>query len=550
MNKGKLEFKIGSPLKNIIGKDLITDDFIAVFELVKNSYDAHAKNVIITFEDDRIIIADNGKGMSLEDLKNKWLFVAYSAKEDGTEDIEFDKRKESYRDLIVERRRHYAGAKGIGRFSCDRLGKKLEITTKKIGEHEATRLDVDWFKFEENSKTEFQNIELDYETITQLKNIFPCGSKHGTILRIDKTNYWSRTEILNLKYSLEKLINPFSETDEFTIEIESPRELKMDIEGRYKKNPPGYKEADLIGKPYLDRDKVNGIVKNSILDVLELKTTQISINVEGDKITTELKDRGSDIYSIVEENKNYPLIDNLKMDLYFLNTSAKNNFTRKMGVPVVNFGSVFLFKNGFRVQPYGEPGDDSWGLDYRAQQGYGRFLSTRDLFGRVDIITDKESQFKEVTSRADGLVETNGSRQLENAFKERALKRLERYVVGVLWGEGFRRRNYFSSDKQAEVIRKELQEADKHSDTIDIPKANLGSKIDFIQLIKSLASDKEIKIKSYNKEFVTLVNEQIDEHQYKFISDLEKIAEKTNDADLKNDILKTEEQYLIVLKEK
>ncbi len=64
-----LEFKVGSYLKNIIGKDLITDDYIAVFELVKNSYDAHAKNVEITFEDDKIIIADDGKGMSLDDLK-------------------------------------------------------------------------------------------------------------------------------------------------------------------------------------------------------------------------------------------------------------------------------------------------------------------------------------------------------------------------------------------------------------------------------------------------------------------------------------------------
>ena len=46
----ELYFSIKSGLKDIIGKDLITDDNIAVFELVKNSYDAHANNVIITFE--------------------------------------------------------------------------------------------------------------------------------------------------------------------------------------------------------------------------------------------------------------------------------------------------------------------------------------------------------------------------------------------------------------------------------------------------------------------------------------------------------------------
>jgi DNA mismatch repair ATPase MutL len=78
-----LQFKISSALKNIIGRDLITDDFIAVFELVKNSYDAHATKVEVIFENiytnrGKIIIKDNGKGMGYQDLLDKWLFVARS----------------------------------------------------------------------------------------------------------------------------------------------------------------------------------------------------------------------------------------------------------------------------------------------------------------------------------------------------------------------------------------------------------------------------------------------------------------------------------------
>jgi HSP90 family molecular chaperone len=121
MQKTPLQFKISSALKNIIGSDLISDDFIAVFELVKNSYDAHATKVEITFENiysnnGKIIIKDNGKGMNYDDLINKWLFVAYSAKKEGTEEDSYN-----YRDNI-KIKRAYAGAKGIGRFSCDRLG--------------------------------------------------------------------------------------------------------------------------------------------------------------------------------------------------------------------------------------------------------------------------------------------------------------------------------------------------------------------------------------------------------------------------------------------
>ena len=108
--KDNLKFRVSAELKNILGRDLITSPDIAILELVKNSYDAHASKVEITFDEDYLEIADNGKGMSKNDLINKWLFVAYSAKSDGTEDI-------SYRSKF---KRHYAGAKGIGRLSCDR----------------------------------------------------------------------------------------------------------------------------------------------------------------------------------------------------------------------------------------------------------------------------------------------------------------------------------------------------------------------------------------------------------------------------------------------
>lgn len=77
----ELQFKISSALKDLVGKDLITSDNVAIFELVKNSYDAYASKVDITFADDKIIIADNGKGMSFDEIKNKWLFLGFSEKD-------------------------------------------------------------------------------------------------------------------------------------------------------------------------------------------------------------------------------------------------------------------------------------------------------------------------------------------------------------------------------------------------------------------------------------------------------------------------------------
>lgn len=83
-------FVVDSGLKNIIGQELITNDFVAIYELVKNALDAHATKVDLVIEDDLLIIADNGKGMLVNDevdeIKSKWLRVAYSAKKQGIED--------------------------------------------------------------------------------------------------------------------------------------------------------------------------------------------------------------------------------------------------------------------------------------------------------------------------------------------------------------------------------------------------------------------------------------------------------------------------------
>lgn len=518
----ELEFKVSSGLKNIIGRDLITDDFIAVFELVKNSYDANAKDVVIEFQDDKIVISDNGDGMSIDDLKNKWLFVAYSAKKQET--------GKNFRDKI-QKRRHFAGAKGIGRFSADRLGEDLKMITKTIESNFAEQVIVNWRNFNDQTKL-FESVKVPHKRLDKSDYLFPNNSPCGTILEISGIHGWDRAKIINLKHSLEKLINPFSDSTDFSIRIVSYGEIERD------KNEK------------IERFKVNGLVKNAVLDILKIKTTQISVDITLDEIETTLTDRGTLIYKISEKNKEFDLIDDLKIDLYYLNTSAKNNFTRNMGIEPINFGSVFLFKNGFRVQPYGQTGDDSWGLDYRAQQGYARFLGTRNLFGRVEITTDDADEFKEVSSRDGGLVKTLGYYQLMNVFEEKGLKRLERYVVGVLWGEGFKRRNYFGQEKVAESYRRDLLKNDQESEDISVASSNLGSKVDFIQLIKSLSSDNEIKIIDFNKELVNLINEKLDDVQTKFISDLERIAEKLDNPELKNILNLTEKRYTQILKEK
>lgn len=511
----QLQFKVSSALKDLVGKDLIVNDNVAIFELVKNAYDAYATKVEIEFLEDKITISDNGKGMTLEDLRDKWLFVGFSAKKDGTEDG--DKQK-SYRDTI---KRHYAGAKGIGRFSCDRLGKDLILRTRSNASGILETIHVDWTNFEVDQHKEFENINIEHYSDNNGSIVFPENKHTGTILEITRLNDeklpWTRRRLLELKHSLEKLINPFAETNDFSIEISCPRELSED-----KRN---------IKEKKHEREIVNGILNNSITSILDIKTTQIDVRLIGDYIYTTLSDRGVEMYKICEKNKEFDKLTNVQINLYFLNRAAKNNFTRTMGIEPVNYGSVFLFRNGFRIMPFGNTGDDSWGLDYRAQQGKNRYLGTRDLFGRVDVVTDNIEEIKEVSSRDGGLIETQTSKQLLRLF-DIAHRRLERYVSGVLWGGLFKQKEYFDSQEEAELKRKELQAIDKENDAPDyILKSSIGSKIDFIQLIKNLAKDKNVEVLSYNRDLANIFA-NIDDLGYikpQFISDLEKIAETTKD---------------------
>jgi len=408
----KINFKVSSALKNIIGKDLINDKYIAVFELVKNSYDAGASEVRIIFDNiknsnrTKIIISDNGSGMNYNDIVEKWLFVAYSEKK------AVNREKTGYRDKI---RRAAAGAKGVGRFSCDRLGAKLTLTTKVKEEQKKHRIFIDWEEFEKNDSEEFIDIDVGYEC-----EVLSGDISHGTELTIESIREpWDRESMLLLKGSLKKLINPETDdnSDPFKIQIIAEEEIEQDS-----------RETNM--------KKVNGEVKNDIFEKLNLKTTSITVDISknGGEIETLLNDRGTQIFTMVEKNTEYPELSDVRISIHFLNRSAKTNFTRIMGVEPINYGSVFVYKNGFRVYPFGAPGDDFFKIDVRKTQGTKRYFGTREIMGRISIFGDNPD-FIETTSRDGGFIKTPAVEKLIDFFVKKVLATLEKYVVNVIdWG--------------------------------------------------------------------------------------------------------------------
>jgi hypothetical protein len=522
----QLQFKISAALKNIIGRDLINDDFIAVFELVKNSYDAHASNVDIIFDKTgdkftKITILDDGKGMNYDDLINKWLFVAYSAKKEGTEEDNYN-----YRDKIKVKRA-YAGAKGIGRFSCDRLGTNLYLET--IKEEPKAKVEVlvtDWEKFEGNLNDEFVNISVSHDTIPKSN----YGKEKGTVLEITNLrSEWDREKLLKLKSALAKLVNPNTKSSEDSFRINLIVESEKDED----ENIREYGEKKKLPKEAIYKDVVNGDVENLIFETLDLKTTKITSEISSkDKniITTTLYEGGKIVYKIQEENL-LPNLRNIDFTIYFLNQSAKSTFSRRMGIAPIEYGHIFVYKNGLRIFPYGERGEDPLKMDNRKTQGTKRYIGTRDSIGYIDIHGEND-ELRETSSRGDGLIKTDTYNELYEWFYT-TLKRLEKYIVEVSdWGKDLSEEDYINLDEHDRVIALQniVTKLSKGKNLISIEYAD-----DLIQILESKQEGSARSVLSDIKKKVTEDNFDKQailkgiEKAEKKISNLEKIKDEAED---------------------
>lgn len=421
-------FKANAGLKDILGRGLIYDDNIAIIELVKNSQDANSPKVEIEFlnaenisEESKLLIRDNGSGMNMFDIENKWLNMAYSEK----------------KGILKQNQEAYAGNKGIGRFSCDRLGSQLILYTKKKNSN-PLKLYINWNDFENRTiNDEVSSIPLKIEELSpeQFEKESGIQTVSGTLLEIKHLrSEWQKKKYTKLVEELEK----------------------------YSSNP---NSSFLV---YLNNKKI----ENKILDKLSEKTTNIKSNISenGKTLYTTLYYQGDIVYSYETENP-YKTLKNIEIEIHYLDTYSKSFFHKKTGYPTNDYGSIFLYHNGFRISPYGNPGNDWLGLDMRKSQGTKRYFSSREVIGKITINKDIDS-FSIISSR-EGLVHNNAYRDLVAYEKDdktilkngkssygyviNIFRQLETFVVEGLNWDGF----YDKLDPESTVViaEKNIKEA-------------------------------------------------------------------------------------------
>lgn len=197
-------FKVDANAILALGRNSIKDHTTAVVELIKNSYDADADRVELTLRSKAangglVRIADNGHGMSDQDIEKSWLRIGFSEKVSNRTSTRFGRRK--------------TGEKGIGRLSADRLGSVLEVRTKSRS-HPATGVIVDWSKFEGTGR-EVGSIPLMTPSSPQPKipgNEPLRRTATGTELIIRNLRQsWTPADIEQLHAELSLLLPPYPE---------------------------------------------------------------------------------------------------------------------------------------------------------------------------------------------------------------------------------------------------------------------------------------------------------------------------------------------------
>jgi signal transduction histidine kinase len=419
----------------LLGRELITDRITAVFELVKNCYDANATEVNVTLQNvsaksdkSKIIISDNGIGMSLSDIKDKWMVI-------GTN----NKRVVLYSKPPFNRK--FVGEKGIGRFAVDKLGEKIVIRTKQKDEQSWLNVKINWDEYEAKSNLSKQNSQLSLFTEVPNQYYFEPGEPDecGTQLIISNiSETWTKHDIDRLYKELSKLISPFYPVDPpFNIYITSNEFHEYD-NLIVKADPIRY---------YSHQGEIGYDLLNSKQQVLRF-----------DRFTGKIVTEWVDV-------KNFGPI---KMKLYYFNEAAKRRYNAAYNNDNNRIDGIKIYRDGVVTTPFAEYEADSnkkrdiLGIDKRRWRSTFDTISNREIIGMVDISKELNPKIIDATNRQDFL-------------ENEEYKFLKEFIIEQI--SAFEKLKDYERFEKKTIVEKELLSAGKEFKTFEKELAKIEREI-------------------------------------------------------------------------
>ena len=391
-----LKWKFDISTFRLIGRELITDRITALFELVKNSYDANAQQVNVTFQnvgpnkDDSLIsIKDDGIGMSFEDIRDKWMVIGTS-----------NKRKSPLSPKPFLRK--CVGEKGIGRFAVDKLGDRLSIITKQKGAANWLKVNINWDLYasnDENSLQWFTDIESPYEYIPAT-NI----EDHGTELRITRVREpWDSSSIKHAIVQISKLVSPFTSLSyPFCVYVSAP---EYNIKERATKS----------------------------IDDFNMATCSFLLDYNNQTNEQDYAEYNKNNHSLEIRKGRIKAFGGVKMRVYFFDATARRKY--KNAFPNDPIDGFKIYRDGIIATPFAEEQEnpdakrDILGIDKRLWQDIFTRISSREFLGIIEITKEENPLIIDATNRQD-FVENDGYKALKRFIIEQ-LVALQMYKADI-----------------------------------------------------------------------------------------------------------------------
>lgn len=401
---GKKPFDLSARVPMQLGRESISSSTVAVSELIKNGYDADAESVHVEFylrespALSTMVIRDDGNGMDANTIYDHWLKIGTDFKS-GVE-------------LSINKKRVLTGAKGLGRLGLDRLSKKVVLYTKKKGSNSVIQLIVDWRKYEETnvsiSQIQHDIYEQDLPLSCKYGDIFSSVEDSGTyMVLIGLKDYWRTDFIEDLKQELRLLISPYRSVNDFSITIH--RTINNVVISR--------ETVDTQELLMAASWEVKAIIDSSNKVKLSFKNNSTGELIE--QVPTPWK-------NWISKQGDKPLFGPLKFEFHYM--VRKKEFLSKIDMSARNWSKfmelnrgVRIYRDDFRVRPYGEPtGKGDWlDLGYRKASSPGGIkqggwrIAPNQIIGAVSISKTTNAILNDQANR-EGIVENEAYLQLRN----------------------------------------------------------------------------------------------------------------------------------------
>jgi signal transduction histidine kinase len=370
-----MKFTVDSALLEELGERLIGRPYIAIAELVKNSYDADASKarIDLNLATDNIVVADDGQGMTVEEFERFWMRVGSQHKKG-----QFRSRKLG---------RPLTGYKGIGRLAVQFLSRELVLATvSDWNPKKRLTARVRWDEAVKAGDLTEATVEYDLED---------GDFKHGTMITLKGLKQeWSQRRVGELAEEIWQLQSPFigsSESDpKYTFEIDlRSQDQRMVVTFR--------DQLQAIQDVWTAR--LRG--KN------EEGTVKLVLEYNGEKNPTNHS------YSIPD---NVLLNGSFDIKIYLLKSRKPRGIKVKQARDYFEkFGGVHVYDGGFRLPFYGGPKNDWLGLEIahshrlsisqllpkemRVDRGLQDLPTNSRIYGIVDVDSSKEPGLKPVITR-------------------------------------------------------------------------------------------------------------------------------------------------------